>query len=78
MSNHFGLILGLLEKSWRVQQEEMMRELVTENVNPVYASTIRGRPNRWNAELWNKVYWFKQGREGMATEKDDCTQDRFS
>ena len=56
----------------------MVRELVTGKVNPVYASTIQGRVDRWNAELWNKVYGFKQKGEDMATKKDDCTRDRLS
>jgi hypothetical protein len=33
---------GLLEKSWRVRCEEIVRELVTGEVDHVYASTIRG------------------------------------
>jgi len=33
--------LGLLEKSWRVRREEMVRKLVTGEVDQVYASTIR-------------------------------------
>ena len=69
---------GLLEKSWRVQCEEMVRELVIGEVDQVYASTMRGRPDRWNAELWSKVYGFKQGGEGMATKKEDCTRDKLS
>ena len=55
-----------------------MRELVIGEVDRIYASTIRGRPDRWNAELWSSVYGFKQGGEGMATKKDDCTRDKFS
>jgi hypothetical protein len=54
------------------------RVLVTGEVDQVYASTIRGRPDRWNAELWSRVYGFKQGGEGMATKKEDCTRDKFS
>ena len=42
---------GLLEKSWRVRCEKMVRDLVTENMNQIHASSIQGRPNRWNAEL---------------------------
>ena len=59
----------------------MVRELVTREVDQVYASTIRGRPGRWNAELWSRVYGFKHGGPGgecMATKKDDCTRDKFS
>ena len=33
--------LGLLEKSWRLRREEMVRELVTGEVDQIYASTIR-------------------------------------
>ena len=54
-----------------------MRELVTEEVDQVYASTIRGRPDRWNAELWSRDYKFKQEREGMATKRNDCTRNKF-
>jgi hypothetical protein len=50
--------LGLLEKSWRVQREEMVRELVTKERNHVYASTIRVRPDRWNGKIWSRVYRF--------------------
>jgi hypothetical protein len=35
--------LELLGKSWRVRSEEMVRELVTREVNHIYSSTIRGR-----------------------------------
>jgi hypothetical protein len=70
--------LGLWEKSWRVRCEEMVRELVTGEVDQVYSSTIRDQPDRWNAELWTRVYGFKQGGEGMATKKEDCTRDKFS
>lgn len=42
---HMGC-LGILEKSWRVRHEEMVRELVTEEVNQTYFSTIRGRLDR--------------------------------
>ena len=70
--------LGLLEKSWRVRREEMVRELVTGEVDQIYASTIRGRLDRWNAELWNGVYGFKMGGEAIATKKEDCTRDKFS
>ena len=51
--------LGLWEKSWIVCCKEMVRELVTEEVDQVYASTIRGRSDRWNAELWSRIYGFK-------------------
>ena len=69
---------GLWEKSWRVRSEDMVRELVTGEVDRVYASTIRGRPDRWNAELWGNVYRFKQGGKGMATKREDYTRDKFS
>jgi hypothetical protein len=51
--------LGLWEKSWRMRSENMVRELVTGEVDHVYASTIRGRSDRWNAKLWSNVYGFK-------------------
>ena len=70
--------LGLWEKSWRVRSEDMVRELVTGEVDRIYASTIRGRPDRWNAELWGSVYGLKQGWEGMATKRENCTRDIFS
>ena len=53
-------------------------ELVTGEVDRIYASTIRGRPDRWNAELWGSVYRYKQGGKGMATQREDCTRDKFS
>jgi hypothetical protein len=56
----------------------MVKKLVTGEVDCVYASTIRGRPDRWNAELWSNVYGFKHGGEGMATKREDCTRDKFS
>ena len=34
--------LGLWEKFWRVQSEDIVRELVTGEVDHVYSSTIRG------------------------------------
>jgi hypothetical protein len=40
----------------------MVRELVTGEVDRVYTSTIRGRPDRWNAELW--VVFRGSSREG--------------
>ena len=55
-----------------------MRKLINGEVDHFYASTIRSRPDRWNAELWSCVYGFKQGRKGMATKKDDCTRDKFT
>ena len=58
--------------------KDMVRELGTREVDQVYTSTIRGRPDMWNAELWSIIYGFKQGGEGMATKKDDCTKDKFS
>jgi hypothetical protein len=70
--------LGLWEKSWRVRSEDMVRELVTGEVDRVYASTIRGRPDRWNAEFWSSVYGFTLGRESMATKREDCTRNKFS
>jgi hypothetical protein len=70
--------LMLLEKSWRVRCEEMVRELVTGEVNQVYDSTVRGEPDMWNAELWSMVYGFKQGGVCMAIKKDDCTRDKIS
>jgi hypothetical protein len=70
--------LELWEKSWRVRCEEMVRELVIGEVDQVYASTIRGRPNKWNAELWSRIYGFKQEGEGMATKREDCIRDKFS
>jgi hypothetical protein len=51
---------------------------VTGEVDRVFASTIRGRLDRWNAELWGSVYGFKQRGEGMATKREDCTRDKFS
>ena len=74
---HMGC-LGLWEKSWRLRREDMVRELVTGEVDRVYTSTIRGRPDRWNAELWGSVYGFKQSGEGMATKREDCTRDKIS
>ena len=55
-----------------------MRELVTGEVDQVYASTIRGRPARWNAESWSRVYGFNQEGKCMATKKKDCTRDKLS
>jgi hypothetical protein len=43
--------LGLWEKYWRVRSEDMVRKLVTGEVDRIYASTIRGQPDKWNAEL---------------------------
>ena len=70
--------LGLWEKSWRVRSEDMVRELVTGEVDHIYTSTIRDRPDRWNAELWSRVYGFKQGGEGMTTKRENCTRNKFS
>jgi hypothetical protein len=67
-----------LERSWRVRSEGMVRELVTGKVAQEHVSTVRGRPDRWNSELWSKVYGFEQGGEGMATKRDDCTRDKFT
>jgi hypothetical protein len=52
--------LGLWKKYWRVRSEDMVRDLVIGEVDRVYASTIRGRPDRWNAEPWGSIYGFKQ------------------
>ena len=38
--------LGLWEKSWSVRCKEMVKELVTGEMDQVYTSTIRGRPDR--------------------------------
>ena len=70
--------LRLWEKSWRVRSDDMVREMVTGEANRVYAFIIRGRPDRWNAELWGSVYGFKQGGEGVTTKREDCTRDKFS
>ena len=70
--------LGLWKKSWRVRSEDMVRKLVTGEVNHVYASTIRGRPERWNAKLGSNVYGFKHGGEDMATKRKDFTRDKIS
>ena len=70
--------LGLWEKSWRVRSEDMVRELVTGEVDHIYTSTIRDRPDRWNAELWSRVYGFKQRGEGMTTKRENCTRNKFS
>ena len=70
--------VGLLKKSWRVRREEMVRELVPGEIDQVYASTIRGRPDRWNVELWNRIYRYKQGGGGIATKKEDCTNTLIS
>ena len=59
--------LGWWERSWRMRSEDMVRELVTGEVDHVYASTTRGRPDRWNAKLWSRVYVFKQRGKDMAT-----------
>ena len=55
-----------------------MRKLVTGEVDRIYASTIRGQQDRWNAELRSRVYGFEHGGEGMATKREDCTRDKFS
>ena len=68
----------LWKKYWRMRSEDMARELVTGEVNRVYASTIRGRPNRWNAELWGSVYVFKHENKYMSTRRENCTRDKFS
>ena len=47
--------LSLWEKSWRVRREDMVRELITGEVDHIFVSTIRGRPDRWNAKLWSRV-----------------------
>ena len=43
--------LELLEKSSRVQCEEMVRELVIGEVDQVYASNIPGRLDKWQTYL---------------------------
>jgi hypothetical protein len=55
-----------------------VRKLVTGEVDQVYASTIRDRPDRWNAELWSRIYGINQEGQGMATKREDCTRDKFS
>ena len=70
--------LGLWEKSWRVRSEDMVRGLVTGEVDRIYVVTIRDQPDRWNAELWSRVYDFEQGGKDIATKREDCTRDKFS
>ena len=69
--------LELWKKSWRVRNEDMVRELVTGEVDHVYAFTIRGRSDRWNAELWRCVYGFKHGEKVWPPKKRICTRDKF-
>ena len=53
-------------------------KVVIGEVDHIYASTIRGRPDRRNVKLWSCVYGFKHGGEGMATKREDCTKDKLS
>ena len=68
--------IGLLNKSWTVKEEKMVRELIVEAPNQ-YEGTIRARPETWEAGRWREAYGFGTGGEGFASRTDKFIGGKF-
>ena len=43
---------GLLERSWALKREQLVREMVQPERLNIFKGTIRDRPQLWTADLW--------------------------
>ena len=69
--------MGLLERPWRLKQEEIVRELLAIECPNVFDGTIRDRPQLWTSDLWRDVYHFPEGGAGLANRMDSYIEGRF-
>ena len=67
----------LMEKPWKLRQEEMVAELMGEKDNR-WEGTMKQAPERWTAVVWQKVYGFPRQGEGMALRTDKFIEGKFS
>ena len=67
----------LLERPWRLKQEEIFRELLATKRPNIFDGTIRDRPQLWIANLWRDVYHFPEGWAGLANRMDSYIEGRF-
>ena len=68
---------GLLERPWRLKQEEIMRELLATEHPNVFDGTIRDRLQLWTSNLWKDIYHFQEGGAGLANRMDNYIEGRF-
>ena len=73
---------GLLERPWNLKNEEFIQQfvLIREGKlerNNMFDTTIRDRPEEWNASVWREVYNFGPGGSGLANRTDFYIEGKF-
>ena len=68
---------GLLNKSWNVKDEGLVRELVKGAPNQ-FDHTVRCRLEKWNALVWRETYGFKPEGYEWASWTDKYIVGQFS
>ena len=69
--------VGLLNKSWNIKDEGLVRELV-EGAPNQFDLIVRGKPERWTALAWREAYGFKREGYGWASRTDKYIVGEFN
>ena len=73
---------GLLEQPWNLKNEEFIQQFVLIRKgklerNNMFDTTIRDRPEEWNASVLREVYDFQPGGNGLANRTDLYIEGKF-
>ena len=68
---------GFMGKPWGLRMEDLVVELLGDKDNR-WNRTVRQAPEKWTAKEWRKVYGFRRGGEGMASQTDRFIDGMFS
>ena len=72
----------LLERPWNLKNDDFIQQFVLIREgrlerNNMFDTTIRDRPEEWNASVWRKVYDFQPGGSGLAHRTDLYIEGKF-
>ena len=58
--------------------EDIIAKLLSADKHNRWEGTLRQASERWTIAIWQKVYGFPRGKEGMASQTNKFINDKFS
>ena len=68
---------GLLDRPWALKREQLVQELLLPERPNMFDTTVRDRPQLWNADLWRETYQFPRGGSGLSNQMEGHHKRRF-
>ena len=68
---------GLLTRPWRLKNEEIVKELLTERPN-MFDNTIQDQPEEWTFGIWWRVYSLSNSSSGLASWNNNYVDGKFT